>query len=133
MEKETIVRAVVMWFLFLPVPVINGALRENWYKQKIGELKSNHVGGVVLSVTFLLYTFLFFKNEISGFSLGQLLELGFLWLAMTFVFECGIGLHAKRSWGEIFAEYNVFTGKVWSFVMLIIFLSPLLISLMLKS
>ena len=60
-----------MWLCFIPIPFINGILREAWYKKKIGEFWSNVVGVKFLSLSFLIYVYLFFgkyTREFQDFS-----------------------------------------------------------------
>jgi hypothetical protein len=121
-----------MWFAFIPVPVINGALREGWYKARVGEFGSNIIGFVVLSSVFLLYTYLFFKNQIGELSTGRLFLMGGIWLGLTLVFEFGIGLAGGRSWSYMLADYNILKGKLWPFILTVIFFAPQIIKRMLK-
>lgn len=118
-----------MWLLFIPIPIINGILRESWYKKKAGEIGSNIIGFFVLSSMFLGYTYLFFKNQILGFSNGELFLMGTLWLVMTLIFEFGIGLVAGRSWKYMFVDYNVMKGRLWPLTLIVIFWAPFLIKL----
>lgn len=127
MEKSLVIRILVTWFLFIPVPVINGLLREKWYKPIIGTTAAHQVGSLVVSLMFLLYVYVSFRGRISGFSTTQLLAMGVIWLVLTLIFEFGIGLAAGRSWSYMLADYNVLAGRVWPFVLVVIFLSPLII------
>lgn len=125
-------KIILVWFAFIPVPIINGVLREGWYKAKVGDLWSNIIGCITLSVIFLLYVFLFFHNQIQSISTSQLFLMGFIWLIMTLVFEFGIGLINHRSLSYMLADYNIFKGRLWPLVLLTIFLSPHLIKLIVK-
>jgi hypothetical protein len=51
-------RIILTWLLFLPVPVINGLLREKWYKPALGELPAHIIGTAAVSLVFLLYVYL---------------------------------------------------------------------------
>jgi len=120
-------KIILMWLCFTPVPFLNGILREKWYKKKIGELKSNIVGAIILSSFFLLYTYLFFKNEIIYFSTGKLFLMGAVWLIMTLIFEFGMGIISGRSLRYMLADYNIFKGRLWPLFLLVVLFSPLLI------
>jgi hypothetical protein len=122
-------KIILMWFLFIPIPIINGFLRESWYKKKVGELGANIVGFFVLSSIFLVYTYLFFKNQISNFHNNEIFLIGSLWLVMTLIFEFGIGLITGRSWKYMLADYNVLKGRLWPLNLIIIFLAPFIIKL----
>lgn len=117
----------LMWAAFIPVPIINGTLREGWYKAKVGEFGANVIGCVVLSAFFLTYTYLFFKNDLGGFSTSKLLLIGGIWLGLTLVFEFGIGLMGGRSWGYMLSDYNLFKGRLWPLVLVVIFFAPFIV------
>lgn len=121
-----------MWLLFIPIPIINGILRESWYKPKIGELYTNIVGVFILSSVWILYTYLFFKNNIFNFSVGKLFLLGFIWLAMTLIFEFGMGILAGRSWDYMLADYNILKGRLWPLFLFVVFWSPFILRFILK-
>lgn len=122
-------KIILMWFLFIPVPILNGILRESWYKAKIGELGANIVGVFVLSSIWILYTFLFFKNQIFEFSNSKLIMTGVLWLFMTLIFEFGMGFAAHRSWDYMLADYNILKGRLWPVFLIIVVFSPYIIKL----
>lgn len=121
-----------MWFAFIPVPIINGILRESWYKAKIGELGANIIGVTVLSSVWVLYTYLFFKNQINEFSFGKLLLIGLIWLAMTLLFEFGMGFFAGRSLEYMLADYNILNGRLWPVFLLVVFFSPFILQFILR-
>ncbi len=122
----------LMWVAFIPVPIINGSLREGCYKSKVGEFGANVIGFFVLSVFFLLYTYLFFKNDLGGFSAGRLFLIGGIWLGLTLAFEFGMGLTAGRSWSYMFADYNIAKGRLWPLVLIVILFAPLIIKQVIK-
>lgn len=121
-----------MWLVFIPVPIINGGLREGWYKARAGEFGSNIIGFVVLSAFFLLYTYLFFKNQIGEFSTGRLFLMGGIWLGLTLVFEFGMGIVTGRSWSYMLADYNILKGRLWPLVLIVIFFAPHIIKRVIK-
>lgn len=122
-------RAIITWFLFLPVPIINGVLREKWYKAIVGQASAHQIGTIAVSTIFFVYAYVSLKSKISVLSNVDLLKIGLLWLTMTVVFEFGIGIVAGRSWEYMLADYNIFKGRIWVLVLLVIFVSPFLVKL----
>jgi hypothetical protein len=58
---------------------------------------------------------------------SRCLQLGLLWLCLTLVFEFGLGrLVQHKSWSELFEAYTFKGGNLWSLVLVITFLAPLL-------
>lgn len=127
MEKEILLRAVLLWMLFIPVPIINGIMREKWYKRTYGELRAHQIGSVIVAVMFVLFVYVFFGHVILSLSVDHLMQIGFLWCAMTVIFECALGLRRGLSWSQIFADYNVFRGRLWIVVLMTILCAPLLV------
>lgn len=122
----------LMWVAFIPVPIINGTLRESWYKAKVGEFGANVIGFLVLSIFFLIYTYLFFKNDLGSLGTSRLFLMGGIWLGLTLVFEFGMGFMGGRSWNYMLADYNLFKGRLWPLVLIIIFFAPLIIKQIIK-
>lgn len=116
-------KIILMWLCFIPIPFINGILREAWYKKKIGEFWSNVVGVKFLSFSFLVYTYLFFGKYLNLFSFSQMFKIGFVWLIMTIFFEFGIGLITKKSWSQMLMDYNVLKGRLWPIFLLVVLFS----------
>ncbi|MGE5392724.1 MAG: hypothetical protein ACM3NH_03195 [Candidatus Saccharibacteria bacterium] len=124
MNKSLIIRAIVIWLLFLPVPIINGTLREMWYKARVGELASNAIGCVVLSGVFLLYVYFLMGSRLLPLNLPQLFILGGLWLMLTLAFEFGIGIAGHRSWAYMLADYRIWEGRLWPIVLVVVLFAP---------
>ncbi len=122
-----IIRIILTWLLFIPIPIINGFLRDKWYKILVGEFGANIIGFFVLSICFLIYVYAFFGRRLLDFSSAQLLLTGGIWLALTLIFEFSIGLAGGRSWSYMLADYNILKGRLWPLVLIIIFFSPLII------
>jgi hypothetical protein len=127
MEGSIIIRAVLMWALFLPVPICNGLLREYWYKRRLGEQKAHWIGSIIVSSFFVIYTYIFLGGYVISLSMMTLIGIGSLWVVMTFVFESALGVKNGMTWREIFADYDVRNGRVWGLVLLTIFLAPVIV------
>lgn len=121
------IKVILMWLCFIPIPFINGILREAWYKKKVNELWANIIGVKFLSLSFLIYTYLFFAKNLNSLSFGQMTKFGFIWLIMTVVFEFGIGLVAGKDFKYMLADYNIFKGRLWPlFLLVVLFSLPIL-------
>lgn len=119
----------ITWFLFLPIPILNGYLRERWYASMTGTAAAHQIGVAILSMAFLIYAFFSLRSYSAVLSVGQLLVVGLVWLLSTVAFEFGIGLATGRSWNYMLADYKVWEGRVWPFFLLVMLLSPFIIRL----
>jgi hypothetical protein len=121
------VRIIITWLLFLPVPIINGALREIWYKQIIGSLAAGQIGSILLSLIFLIYAYLSLRGRTHEMTPEQLVVIGLVWLELTLLFEFGIGLAGGRTWSYMLADYKVWEGRIWPLVLITVFSSPFIV------
>lgn len=124
-----VIRVLLTWLLFLPVPVINGILREKWYKAIVGETAAHQIGTLVVSSMFLLYAFVSLKSKVNELSTLQLFYISLAWLIMTVIFEFGIGLAGGRSWDYMLQDYNILKGRIWVLVLAAVFFSPFIVKL----
>lgn len=127
MEFSLLVKVILTWLLFLPVPIINGLLREIWYKSVIGEKASHQVGVLVLSVVFLLYANVSLSGRAEALSAAELWGIGGIWLTLTIGFEFGLGFVTGKSKAQMLEEYNVFAGKIWPLVLMVTLLAPFIV------
>ncbi len=125
-------KMIIMWVLFIPIPVINGLLRDFWYKNKTGELGANIIGFIVLSSIFIFYVYLFFGKTINTFSVNKLIFMGLFWLIATLVFEFSMGFFGGRSIEYMLADYNILKGRLWPLCLATITFSPFIVKMILK-
>jgi hypothetical protein len=107
------------------IAIINGALRDLWYKNFTGELAAYQVSTVTLILFFSLFIgFAFQKYPPS--SSKQALLVGVIWVGMTLAFEFGFGRWRGNSWEQLLQDYNVFEGRLWLLVPLWVMIAPYL-------
>ena len=59
---------------------------------------------------------------------GQALAVGLIWLGLTVAFEFLFMHHVRgMPWSRLLHDYNVLEGRVWVFVLLWVFLAPLVV------
>jgi hypothetical protein len=120
-----VVKYLLLWFPLLMIAIINGALRDLWYKNFTGELAAHQVSTVTLILFFSLFIgFVFQKYPPS--SSTQALLVGVIWVGMTLAFEFGFGKWRGNSWEQLLQDYNVFEGRLWLLVPLWVMIAPYL-------
>jgi small-conductance mechanosensitive channel len=127
MTPALLARILITWVLFLPVPVINGILRETWYKALIGTVAAHIIGVVIISAAFLGYAYVSLWSLVALLSSSQLWLIGFIWLILTLLFEFGIGITEGRSWSYMLADYKLWEGRIWPLVLATVLLSPIIV------
>lgn len=128
MEIKIYLYALGVWFIFAIVGILNGVFRELLVTPKVGEHAGHVISTVILVCVILVITYLFIKNLKISYTERELTLIGAFWLTLTILFEFVFGHYVVgHSWEKLIADYNILNGRVWSFVLLTIFIAPRLV------
>ena len=104
---------VSAWFGLLVVAVLNGAVRQFTFGRHLSELRA-HQWSTLLGVFLIsgaVWWIIGYRPPHSG---AQALGIGLLWSALTVAFETFMGrVLSKRSWPEVWSDYDLRAGRVW--------------------
>lgn len=95
-----------LWFPMLFLAVINGAARDLWYKNSVGELLGHQISTITLLIIFSFYIW-FVIIKFPPHSDKEAIFIGLLWLILTLIFEFGFGRIRGNSWSKLFEDYNI--------------------------
>lgn len=115
----------LLWFPMLAIAILNGALRDLWYKNFIGELMAHQLSTITLILFFGLFIGFVFQRYPPSSSLQAIL-IGIMWVMMTLAFEFGFGLWRGNSCSRLLQDYNVIEGRLWIFIPLWVMFAPYL-------
>ena len=122
MNKSIYAKSMLIWLGIIPLAFLNGALREAVLIPALGSM-ALPVSGIILSALVLLLTYIFIyrlgKNKQTTY-----IKIGLVWISATIIFEFAFGMAIGESLENMLAAYNIFTGNLWSFVIVVIGLSP---------
>ncbi len=111
------------WFGMMALAIVNGGLRDFWYKSRLGDLPAHQISTVILII--LLAGYIRFLVRIWPItSARQAWSIGVMWFLMTEVFEIGMGLMAGDSWSKLLHAYDIFSGQIWIFIPLWVLAGP---------
>lgn len=115
------------WLGLMVIGVINGMIREVSYRKWVGELAGHQISTITAIMLFGLAVWSLERRWPLA-STGQALAIGCIWLALTLAFEF-VFMHYVRgiTWSTLLHDYNVLEGRVWVFVLLWVFLAPLVV------
>lgn len=134
MLQSFIIKSIITWFMFIPIAITNGIIREKFYKPVVGDLAAHQISTVIASAAFILLSYVMLKQNISRADINSLFLIGLMWVVMTILFEFGFGHYiSKQPWDRLLADYNLLKGRVWGLFLILIFFVPYLISLLKKS
>ncbi len=84
-----ILRILAVWVLFIPLAILNGAVREGILVPWLGNSTALPLSGIMLSCLIILTTYLLFPWLKAA--PRQLWAIGTIWLLLTVLFEFGFG------------------------------------------
>jgi hypothetical protein len=97
--------------------IVNGAVRELVYKDRVGESTANRISVATLVLLLGAY-FSALQRRWPLPSRRAALEVGVAWALLTVVFEFTFGHWVdKKSWEELAENYDVSEGNLWIVVL----------------
>ena len=112
------------WLGAAVLGVVNGAIREAAYKERVGESTANQISVAPLIALLGLYFWTLQRRWPLPTTKGAL-EIGSAWVVLTILFELGFGHYvAGDSWSELLENYDVTEGNLWVLVLLWIGVGP---------
>ena len=118
-------RVVVIWFGLLILAVLNGGFREAFLVLRFSRLAAQALSTVMLSLLILGFGW-FALPWIAPRTLQDAWTIGVAWVVLTLAFEF-FGGHFLfgKPWPELFADYNLFAGRIWVLVPIVTLLTPI--------
>jgi hypothetical protein len=120
------VKAFCLWLAFLVVAIACGIIRDRFLVPELGQLGGRALGTLLVAMIIfgIIYAYI---GKLKGASQGSLDQLGLFWTMATIMFEFLFGHYVMgHSWGSLWADYNVFQGRIWPLVLIVTLLGPLL-------
>jgi hypothetical protein len=119
---STLLRAVLVWLLFIVAESAQGALRRVVFGP-VADLAVRQVSVAIGAVVVFLIAWLF-RRWLALRSAGAALAVGVLWVALTVVFELALQGLLGRSWTALAADYDIARGGLMPLGLLAMALAP---------
>ena len=119
-------RAFLLWLSFLAVAIAGALIREKLLVPALGPLAGKALGTLLVGALIfgLIYAI---EGKLKDATQIALFKLGVFWTVLTIAFECLFGHYVMGlSWQSIWADYNVFQGRLWPLVLIVTLFGPLL-------
>jgi hypothetical protein len=121
---KTIFIYLLAWVGLVFVAILNGILRVKGYSPYMSELAAHQLS-TGIGLGFFSIFFWFLTGTFHLKSSGQALVIGAMWLVLTILFEFIFGHFVMgHPWHQLFADYNILEGRLWSLVLLWTFIGP---------
>jgi hypothetical protein len=120
-------RWTAAWLGGSALGILNGAVREVAYKDRVGELTADQISGATLIGLLALYFWLLDRRwpiptRRAAFAIGG------TWVVLTVAFEFVFGHWVDGdSWSELAGNYNLAAGNLWLIVLVWIGAGPAVI------
>lgn len=123
-----LIRSFLIWLLFIPLALANGALRDLLLTPVMGDSLGRAVSSLSLSLLILGLTVLMVKRLGVNTRAGYL-TVGGIWLALTVLFEVFFFvLLMGHPMDELLLDFDIFRGRLWLMVLAATFFAPILAS-----
>jgi hypothetical protein len=119
-------RGAGIWLVMMGVETMHGLLRTLFLAPALGDLRARQVS-ILPGAALLLLVAWALHRWLAAPSRGALLQVGLLWVLLTFAFECALGrLAFGYPWERVLAEYDPRRGGFMAFGLLWLAACPLL-------
>ncbi len=120
------IRSFLVWLLFIPLAIANGALRDLFLTPALGETAGRALSSITLSLLIFGLTLLLVRR-LKVSSGREYLAVGFVWVSLTLSFEFSFFvLVMGHPMDELLRDFDLFRGRLWLVVLASTFFSPLL-------
>ena len=124
-QTKFLLRALVVWLLFITVESVLGTLRILFLEPRMGAKPAQWTGFVTGSAALLIVAYLL-VGWIRAKRWAELLKIGVLWVVLTFSFEMIIGYLRGRSWQSLLADYDIAHGGLMAIALVLVLFAPLI-------
>ncbi|HOY47067.1 MAG TPA: hypothetical protein PLZ05_00485 [Alphaproteobacteria bacterium] len=116
MNNKIIAKSFLIWLGIIPLAFINGGLREFVLIPNFGKI-GLPISAVILGTMIFLMSYIFIP-KLGNASKETFVKIGIYWATATVFFEILIGILGHKTAYEIFSQYNIITGNLWTLVIL---------------
>lgn len=122
-------QAVAIWFLIIPIAILNGGLREN-VLIKLGTA-ALPLSGIILSLCIFVMAFLFIP-KIKDCKKTDYIFIGIIWCCLTNLFDLSMFVMDGGGILDLIKQYYFWTGNLWIMVVLSTLSAPILAGIIRK-
>lgn len=117
-------RAIIVWLIFMFVAILNGTFRVGVLISRVGEATAHGFSTLMLCIIIAVVSWvsIVWLNPAKP---DQAATVAALWVSMTVAFEFGFGhFVAGKSWAVLLADYNILQGRTWVLVPVTVAAAP---------
>ncbi|MBE0570398.1 MAG: hypothetical protein IH618_02545 [Ignavibacteriaceae bacterium] len=119
-------KSLGIWLILAVSAIMVAAFRVGVLLPQFGEPTAHQLGTLLYLIVQLIIIYLFIR-KMRIKNVTTLLGIGFFWVVITIIFEFVFGHYVMgHSWQKLFADYNLFNGRLWVLVLLNNIFAPLI-------
>jgi hypothetical protein len=130
MNKTFIAKSLLIWLSITPLAILNGALREYLLLPLLGT-SAYPLSGILLAMCIFIVSYILIPRLGRGDKRAYI-TMGLVWVLATLIFETLVGIIIGTSFIEMLETYNIFTGNLWLFIVILIGFIPTIVAKMKK-
>lgn len=120
-------RAFVFWLPMVVIGMVNGVFRALVLMEFMPENVARQVSTFILIALLANYILQIFPR-LHIHTMTEAFRAGFIWMILTLGFESLLGYFVSGlTWKQVFAEYDLSQGKLWTFVLVALIVIPMVI------
>jgi|ERR1051326_1192664 hypothetical protein len=124
-QSNLLLRALVVWLVFIAVESVLGTLRVLFLEPRMGAEPAQWTGFVTGSAALLIVAYLLIGWTRAA-RWTALLEIGVLWVVLTFSFEMAVGYMQGRNWQSLLASYDIAHRGLMAIALVLVLFAPLI-------
>ena len=119
-------KAFGLWVILAISAITVAIIRNGVLLPQLGEQTAHQIGTIIYLVVQFLIIYMFVKRSRLK-KTSMLLSVGIYWIILTIIFEFLFGHYViGHSWEKLFADYNIFEGRLWVLVLINNVAAPLI-------
>jgi len=120
------VKSLGIWLLLAVSAILVAVFRVEVLLPQFGEQTAHQLGTILYLIFQFIIIYLFIR-KMKIKDVKTLLGIGFFWVVITVIFEFVFGHYVMgHPWQKLFADYNLFNGRLWVLVLLNNIFAPLI-------
>jgi len=124
--KALYLKSLGIWFTLTSSAIIVATFRVGILLPQFGEQSAHQIGTIIFLVVQFVIIF-FFNKKMKITETRTLLSIGIIWVVLTIIFEFVFGHYVMgHFWQKLFADYNIFNGRLWILVLINNITAPLI-------
>ena len=123
--KMIYIKAILIWLLMVPLSILNGGFRIYIAEPLWGNHIAQPLSGIVLSVLVFAMAYILMP-KIGKCKTGGYILIGLMWSVLANLFDLLMTIAETGQVSDFLIMYDIATGNLWSVVVIVCFLSPLL-------